>query len=464
MQSATNPLRKGLLALVFASAGFSSWAGPDTSVTLTLDQARAAAAQALEAGRPGDALTLARGLAAALPHDPLPHFVIASAHAQAGQPRDGRRAAARAFRLSKSPDHRFQAGQMAARLAVAEDRHSIAQYWLRRSANNAPTAEARKIVARDFRTVRALNPWRVSLDGGLRPSSNVNNGSEEALQVIDGVPVTGFLSPAAQALSGVIATANLSVSYRLRATANSATLLTAQYYMKRVRLSGDARAQAPTASNSMFSADHLSFGLRHAFAVPQNGSAALSVSAGASRSGDRPTYQFARIGGSRSWAVAEHGQITLSAEAEERFSQRGTRYDARALNVALTYGRALENGDRLSLRFGMRDTSAAHFNDTGRTFSLRTSYAFKDAFGPVRVSAGLTLGHSDRPHYRSGFIAVPGGRQDTSLYADVNLMFEQIDYAGFSPSLRLRAGRTKSNDSRFTTREVSVAFGIESNF
>ena len=84
--------------------------------------------------------------------------------------------------------------------------------------------------------------------------------------------------------------------------------------------------------------------------------------------------------------------------------------------------------------------------------------------GPVKLDLALTLGYSDYPNYQSGFIVVPGGRQDKSIYADVNLMFENWDYAGFAPSLRIRAGRTSSNDSRFQTRELSIGLGIQSKF
>ena len=44
------------------------------------------------------------------------------------------------------------------------------------------------------------------------------------------------------------------------------------------------------------------------------------------------------------------------------------------------------------------------------------------------------------------------------------MLFDQLDYAGFAPMLRLRAGRKSSNDSRYDIRELSVSLGIESKF
>jgi len=83
--------------------------------------------------------------------------------------------------------------------------------------------------------------------------------------------------------------------------------------------------------------------------------------------------------------------------------------------------------------------------------------------GPARVSAGVVLGYSDYPDYVALF-AVPGGRQDKSVYANVSLFFPDVDYAGFAPTVQISTGRKFSNVSRFDTRELSVAMGIQSKF
>ena len=91
------------------------------------------------------------------------------------------------------------------------------------------------------------------------------------------------------------------------------------------------------------------------------------------------------------------------------------------------------------------------------------TYSFADQIGPALVSVGLVLGRSDYPDYVAVF-NVPGGKQDRSAYADVNIFLPDMDYAGFAPTVRIRAGRTQSNVSRFDTREISVAVGIRSKF
>ena len=223
-----------------APAGAEPSASPGGSaqpVTLHPDQVRALAVDALKTGDHAQAIALARGLLQADIEDPVAYFVLASAHGELGDATLSRKAAQYAYRYSEDGPDRFQAGQMAARAAVQEDRFSLAQYWLRLSAIHADTPAQKDRLAEDYRILRQLNPWSARIELNVRPSNNVNNGSEDSLQIIEGVPVTGVLSGAAQALSGVITTLDMSARYRLRADAASATYLGGRLYTKRVALS-----------------------------------------------------------------------------------------------------------------------------------------------------------------------------------------------------------------------------------
>lgn len=66
--------------------------------------------------------------------------------------------------------------------------------------------------------------------------------------------------------------------------------------------------------------------------------------------------------------------------------------------------------------------------------------------------------------YTLASFVVPGGRSDTTGYAEVQLQFNEISYAGFAPQLRLRHQRTQSNVSRFEANETSVVLGLASKF
>lgn len=446
-----------------AGAARSDASTASDTIPLTAEQVRRLAAAALQAEDYATAIQIARGLLQADPEDPIAYFILSKAHGALGDATLSRKAARYAYRYSDAPEDRFLAGQMAAKSAVDEERYSLAQLWLRRSAIHAEHPNQQDVVARDYQALRRLNPWSMRLNIALRPSSNVNNGSEDALQIIEGVPVTGFLSGAAQALSGLIFTADLSARYRLRSSETSATHAGVRIYTRHVALSDSAQNQAPGLRNSDLSQQFFETSLQHAQKA-KNGTVGGTFAIGQSWYGNNPTYRFARASLRRVWETDERGHVGLTGTIEDRNSVTGQRYDATAYSLTVFAGRTLGNGDALRLTLGLRDTDAWFINDRSQAASFRAAYSFAEAMGPVKVDLAVTLGYADYDEYRSGFIVVPGGRQDRSIYADVNLMFEDWDYAGFSPSLRIRAGKTSSNDSRFSTRELSVGLGIESKF
>jgi hypothetical protein len=77
----------------------------------------------------------------------------------------------------------------------------------------------------------------------------------------------------------------------------------------------------------------------------------------------------------------------------------------------------------------------------------------------------LSLGASWQ-HYADFTVGlpVPGGREDETLFGQVEFTLQALDYGGFVPSLRVQARKTDSNVSRYDTRETTVSFGIKSAF
>jgi hypothetical protein len=444
------------------------WAQSGDSVEITLEEARILAVQALQTGNPGLAIQLASGLLQADPKDPLAHYLIASGHAQMGQPRASRRAAAKAYRFSPPGPDRFRSAQLAARMAYAEKRYTLAQVWLRRTAIHISSDADEALLARDYRLLRLQNPWAFRLRTDLRPSSNVNNGADTALQIIDGVPVTGTLSGSARALSGMIGSVDLALSYRLQASEINATSVAARLYVQRVALSSAAQDLAPNATGSDFASTFAEVSLRHGFrAGPpgKGGAATVDFALGESWWGGERSYRFARLIGERAWQLRPDTRLNVYALGERRYKAQFRSNDAKILGVGAEVTRGLKNGDSATLEVAMRDTDATSVNGTFTSASVRVSYTFRKPVGPAHLTAGLVFGYSDYPTYVSGgLILVPGGRQDQSVYGDLSLFFDQYDYAGFAPMLRVRAGRKTSNDSRFDTRELSVSLGIESKF
>ncbi|MEP4197535.1 MAG: hypothetical protein ABJL99_18080 [Aliishimia sp.] len=476
-------LRTSLCALFifcFPADGFSQ--------QITLDEARFLARVALQRGEPQLALNIAKGLLDANPKDPTALLIVAAAQSQLGNPINGRRAAARAYRNAKDNRVKLDAASIAARLALNAKRPTLTQIWLRRASQQTTDPIRQKQIASDYRRVRAENPWSFDLDFSVRPSSNVNNGSDVSQFTVDGVDTIdgdGQLSASSQALSGLIAQGQLNVGYRLRSNAKSRTDLLSRVRIQRVDLSDDARALADQLvqdaiaagdpapddpRNRDFGSTYTDLTLQHSFRVGTNPSniALVSFGFGALWYGGDLQARVAQLRASRRWAINPKTSFTLYGTYARRDQVGSTISDSNTLALQGAIMHKLDSGSALSVSLGVSDTRADRFNLENTSWSLRSNYSFAKNWGPAKVTAGLSFQDTHFPQYSVSTgvttIAVPGGRQDQAFYADLKLFFEDYDYAGFAPELTIRAGKRSSNVNRFDTREVSASIGIQSKF
>ncbi len=440
-------------------------------VELTLPQVRDLAQRALAAGEPALALKLAEGLWTADPKSSYAHYIAAHAYAMQGRLGPARRAAGRAYRHAQSDPRRFEAAELAAKLSYDEGRHTWAQIWLRRAVQNAPDDRVEAQLGRDYGRVRRENPLSFSLRGGLKPSNNINNGSENELLTVDGVPTGGMIRGSALALSGLVGSMDATLSYRLRASEQSRTDIRARVYVQRVRLTDSAKeiASVENLGNSDFGLTYATVGIDHFFALGKTGSAAVGFTAGQLWYGGDHYNNFAKIDAARHWQIEGLGRLTVEAAYETRnvLGSEIADADIYTLGMSLTHRR--ENGDRLSLSFGLNDTQSRSLLVESQSASLGARYSFGEQMGPVKLSAGLTLGYAEYDRYTVLRVdAVPrlnaGARQDKSIIADASLFFPDYDYMGFAPTVNMRAGKKLSNFSRFDTSEFSVSLGIQSKF
>ncbi|WP_424978872.1 tetratricopeptide repeat protein [Leisingera sp. S232] len=448
---------------------------------MTLGQGQALAAHALENGNPKLALQLSDALLEANRKNHIAWHLQAAAYAQTGRPAKGRQAAARAFRYAPDSAAKFQIGQLASRLAFQGGSPVLSQYWLRRTAVHAPDSKADALIAKDYKTLRRISPWSFRISGGVKPSNNVNSGSDAATQEIDGLSShQNRLGPRAIALSGLIGTLDTSIGRRLRQSKTSLTSLSGRLYVQRVALSSSAKEEAAalaelihtsTPRNREFGSTYGEITLSHAFAAGQadsGGSARIALTGATSWYGGKRNYNLVKLSGSRSWSLSSQNRLTVHGSAEHRLDPRVNALRADVFGLGASLSRQLENGNSLSFSFGLRDTHTRNVNSAGTSATMRIGYALAQAIGPAKVSTGLILGAADYPghvfHNGFGWQAIPGGRQDNSLYADLNVFFEDYDYAGFAPMMRIRAGKRSSNHSRYDSSEFSISLGVESKF
>ncbi|WP_322865448.1 surface lipoprotein assembly modifier [Aquicoccus sp. G2-2] len=437
----------------------------DTNLTMTIPQARQMAVASLAQGRPDIALKIALGLVKRDPEDPFAYFILTDAERALRHPKLARRASELAFKYSKRDADKFQAAQMAAQLAVQANQPTRAQIWLRRSANYAPSAEHLDVIKRDYAILRRINPWQAKLRFTLSPSSNLNNGSDSPYNIIDGVPLVGILGGSARALSGTKATADLQFSYRLHQSRKTETRLGGRLYVQRVWLSPQARALAPAAQNSDFGSTTGEISLNHAIAAADGkGVTRLGLALGQSWYGAQHNYDFARADLSYNRKFGASTSSYIATSFEKRRAATGPANDARLYTIKAGISHRLNTSDTLAFNLAYTQNQSDQINAPYRYTTAYATYALGRPVIGTKLSflAGASL--LDYPAYSVGFIAVPGGRQDKSAFLGATMVVQNIQFAGFSPQISLRAVRTHSNVSRFTNTEYSLAVGIASNF
>ncbi len=451
-------------SLIFTTA-FSLGAlsvGAEPTATLSLTEARQIAQSALLSGNPGLTQQLANGLLVANPEDSHALLLLSAAEAELKNPTAARQAAAKAYRAGTSKPQKLQAAQMAAQFALIEERPTLSQIWLRRASLQTETDVQSKTIARAYGRVRSVNPWSVNLAFSVRPSDNVNNGADTAIQVIDGAPFIGYLSRDAQALSGTIVSGDVRTTYRLRGTERSRTTLGGRLYVQRVFLSDEAERL----ENADFDATYAELSLGHTFALGDRRGdlASLRLTRGTYWSADDTNYHLTRLDADRTWALTPNTSFTLGASAAHYMRPGSDEQDSESFILRGRVSHGLDNGDRLGLGLSYQKSNSDTVNRRSEQISARVTYSFSKSWGPAKARASFQITDADYPEYELGFFEVPGGRSDLSAYADLSLFFEDYDYAGFAPTVTFRAGKSSSNVDRFDTQELSVNFGFQSKF
>ncbi|WP_299623438.1 hypothetical protein [uncultured Tateyamaria sp.] len=456
-------------ALAVAVALWATAAVPQTQdqperASISLDQARVLARQALHAGDFELARQIAMGLVQADETDAYAYGILAAAHSRMNNPKLARAAVRLSYRHGDSPGAKFGAARTAASIAYQQERPTLSQAWLRIAAAHADTDKQKNLLASDYRNVRAANPLSFNLTVSVAPSDNVNNGTDNVLEVINGTYTQGLFGGATRALSGVVGVVDARLRYRLARDKTSQTNATARIYTRQIDLSASAKAAAPFVSNSDFASTFAEAGLEHQFAAGKEGnSVTLSGAVGASWSGGSRSYDFGKLSVRRGIRLSPADRLSFSGTAEKRFSTRSSLRDVDVFTLGTHYSHRRDNGDRVNLGLTVQDVSGAFTNADYRTASVRASYAFGKQVGPVKITTGVTFGYTDYDTYVL-VSPVAGGREDQSLYGDVSFFFADYDFAGFAPTVQVRTGRRSSNVNRFEIGETTISLGIQSKF
>ncbi|TNC71615.1 hypothetical protein [Rubellimicrobium roseum] len=462
-------MRIKTLAAVLALAWGGMAAAQPARLDMTLPEARAIARQAVLSGDAALAREIAAGLLAGNPDDRAALVVLASAEPALGRPAQGRLAAARAWRLSRTDAQRHEAARLAAAAALAERRFFLAEFWLRRALNVAPDAEQEARTRRDAGRVRTLNPWRVDVELSFAPSDNVNGGSESAFNLVDGLPFVGVISVDGRALAGYEGTLDLRVSRRLSESERQRTVLSVRAYARGVALSQEAKDLIeqetdpgdPPITGADFAFRSVELRLRQDRALA-GARVGADLSLGSTWSGDELYRRTLRLAGDASRPLGEGRQVRVSGFVEPRWDDDGDRAELR-LGAEGAWSTRAFGRDRLTLALSRGQVRSDNVNAAQTSWGARASYDLGRAVGPARLGVDVRALWSDYEDYAVVF-PVPGGRQDRTLSVTLEAAFAAWDYAGFIPVATLEASRTESNVGRFDSDNLGLGVAIRSTF
>ena len=454
-------LNKVFIAALILSAAFLITAPVHAqNQTLTLDQARSLAVALVAQGRPEDGIPIVSALVARDPQDSESWLVLARALRLNGDIQGARRAAGQANSSATNATERFGASMELAAANFALERRLIAQFWLRRAAQIAPTPELRETAIRNFRQVAARTPLQLSFQFSVVPSNDVNNGSRSDTINIAGLPFE--LSGDAQALSGLEISYGGEARLRFSGFNDLPAQLSLRASSQEIILSDSAREQAPDASGSDFNFSVLELGLTQVIArTPSDVLWRLDTTLGRNWFGGDQLSTYGRVGLVQRWSPGERRSVQtgFSIERNSRDDQPERSAWIARLDGSHTWAR--ESGGAFTLSGGLRETISDsedidHFAvNVGAGFQLGERIA---RFATLSAS----LNYEFRNYAGSAFSA--DGREDNRFSLRTTFGFPDLNYFGFAPTLTLEALQVESNVSLFDSVDYGVRLGVRSVF
>ena len=432
------------------------------TVDLTLENARIIARQAYAVGEMGVANALARRLLEANPRDAQALLILAATEPALGNPTAGRLAGRKAWAAAESPLLRYEIARHTAAAALQESRPGLAQFWLRRAADVAPSANDYARTVADYRRMRAENPVSLRFDLAVMPSSNLNGGGQGGVLEIDGQIVNGFYNRSLPPLSGMRAEAQAEVNYRLATSARSQTTLGFSLSASLNTLSAEARALNLNISGAEFNQTTAEASLSHDFLWPRRDHPVhLALTAGQNWSGGSVLGPHLRLEASTPLARNAASELRLAGSVERQWQPSSA---VNSGSLALMAQRRLASGDSLGGGIYLRQVNGTGYNQDYRDTSAMLTYTLGQPVGPVTISGKLTAGLRDYDVYRLGFAQLTQGRHDQRLGLSVDMTLQNLSVWGYAPVISVAGSQTQSNVNWFDSRQLGISIGFESKF
>lgn len=430
--------------------------------TLTPAEMRGAAALSLDTGQPEQALALAEALLMRNEGDVLALVIQARALRDLGREDEAVAAAREAWRAASTQDERYAAAMVTAQALSSRGNRTMAQIWLRVAVETAPDEARKQRAIRDFRYVRARNPWETQLAFSIAPSDNINDGSirdEISFAGLDGVVLTG----AARALSGLEISGGVATRYTLTESQTHRTRAGVSFYYETYVLSDEARDIAPDVEGSDFAYGSVALTFGHEWR-PSGWSGPLDLNAVAAWSwyGGERYGRTLEVSAARTFALGQRNRLRLGFALDQFALEPNEDAEDRAFSTELEvqWLRLLRGGALFAVAASMRDSESDNAQLDYARSRLSLSYSPGEPILGARATFGLEFEQRDFDTYP--FEA--DGRHDDTAKLSVDLVFRDLDYYGFVPTVSLSRSDTASTSDRFDKAETGLNLGFRSAF
>ncbi len=458
-------LRRGLSG---AALGLAIWtSGVAAEVVLTPGQLTHAAVLALDSGDPARALAYADALLTRNPEDFNALLVRARALRDLGRNTEARTAAWAALDAAETDSDKYAGSMVMAQVQSSSGRKTLAQYWLRRAVEMAPNQSGEARAIRDFKYLRATNPWSTRITFSITPDSNINDGSSretsflnyEQTELLFGEQVEYQLTGAALALPGVEYTLGLDTRYRFSQTATGAHDLFFKGDLRHYTLTEEARRTAPGVSGDDFAFASVFGGYGYRWLNQRGrGETALRLDLGHSWYGGSDYARYLRGAVHHAYIVDPRNRLGASLKGERQWGINAADMDT--ARMSLWGGHRLNSGHSVFWSLAGAEAVSPVPSEEFTELRLRASIVLPQPVFGATAQFGLglrTREYDVSPHSRDG-------RRDDEIRGDLTLIFKQVDYHGFNPTLTIFGSQKESNIALYESNKLGINFGIQSAF
>lgn len=445
-----------LLAVTLFCAAIASTAHAQTEVDIAT--AKRLAVVLIAKGQPRAAHEVLSALLQRNSKDPEILISMSRAERQMGAFSQAAASGRAAFRYATNPTLKYIAARVTAEALASNNQHTMAQIWLRRAGQNAPDAQAKTSIQRDYSYVRSRNPWSFNFDGSIAPTDNANDAPTSDEIVIGGLI---FLDPTARPIPGLELNFSAMASYRLPATETRQTQFSLAYDARRVQLGSEAATIDPDLKDSDFAFDRVTFGWAGKFRRTQGtGVFDLSSNLFLDWNGGARSQNGQAIAAGYTFPVADQQWLRFGGSLENLDRVDNPLRSSTTLRLSAGWNARLQNRDAVGVRLTLSETESASLAVAHHSSRLRAYYTLADPVMSAKISFAADLRGTlfDEPLYSAE------RRKDTAVAISASATFSDWGRLGFAPVVELRNERVRSNVARFDTRSTQLSLSIRSTY